>query len=749
MTSKISSFDLLKENLKRRVWSWALCSLLFFFLFPIAMLLQASSCLSTENILNSVDPAAARAAAQKEIYENFCNWVMTDNGFLSFILVCLAAVIGVSALSWLHNRSKTDFYHCLPVRREHYFGIVTLGSVLIVALPYFLMSLLASLVVNIYTGYPGCFAAAIAGFCGHMCFFLLAYMTTVLAMLLTGNTFVALLGICVFYAYGPSLTGLITGMMAQFFRTFYGNEQHLMMLFQHSSAFVWMLPISDIPEITRALKALAGAFLLGLFCLWLIRIRRSEAAGNAISFRRTEAPIKFLISVPAGMGCGLIMYAILGSDAWAVFWIICSTFISCCIMEIIYHFDFKALFSHRIQLAACILLALAGFAFFRFDLAGYDRYIPKTGDVSSAALHCDDFGDLWQYRKLRLEQSGNGNYYIQYDDSDQFLEFAGRMHSPDIEAFRTIAEQSVSWMFHNTDAEGNPVADPQEDSGYNYGRILLCWHLKNGRDVVRSYGVDKRLIHGELDRIHDSLDYKTAFYPVFSMDQNQLDGVDLEDYSGIHSISFNDANASRDLLSIYLEELGGLTAETRRHENPVCCLQFKTEEFRQMSYLYGLQEEYDGPFSHTGYYPVYPSFKNTLAFLAENGIRPGLELSADAFDSIMINDLFYTEDSPEERKNSGGVLIVQDRGQIQEILDASCISGMNCSNALSRKMNGLSVVARKNENREQTESTEESEPFREDSYYGLELETEKLPGFVKEYFGIEEEDLVKYSSPSY
>ena len=54
----------------------------------------------------------------------------------------------------------------------------------------------------------------------------------------------------------------------------------------------------------------------------------------------------------------------------AVFGILCGTVICHCVVEIIYHFDFKKLFSDKLQLAGCIVVVMAVFCVFRYDRTG-------------------------------------------------------------------------------------------------------------------------------------------------------------------------------------------------------------------------------------------------------------------------------------------------------------------------------------------------------------------------------------------
>ena len=55
--------------------------------------------------------------------------------------------------------------------------------------------------------------------------------------------------------------------------------------------------------------------------------------------------------------------------------------ISHCVIEVIYHFDFKKLFAHWPQLILAAALSMALFFSFRFDWWGYDSYLPEAENV--------------------------------------------------------------------------------------------------------------------------------------------------------------------------------------------------------------------------------------------------------------------------------------------------------------------------------------------------------------------------------
>ena len=104
-----------------------------------------------------------------------------------------------------------------------------------------------------------------------------------------------------------------------------------------------------------------------------------------MAFPITEPIIRFLIAVPSSLLLGAMFHSMMYEDGWTVFGLVCGLLLVSCIIEIIYHFDFKSLFAHKRQLLISAVFVGVVFAVFRFDLFGYDRYLPATEKLEPVA----------------------------------------------------------------------------------------------------------------------------------------------------------------------------------------------------------------------------------------------------------------------------------------------------------------------------------------------------------------------------
>ena len=785
----VSFLHLMRENLRRRIWSVALCSLLFFFMFPITMLLQVSHYLDASNFVSLTDPAPAMEHAKQQVFLNFIGWVETDDPFLSFILLCLAVVIAASAFSWLHNSRKTDFYHSLPVSRARLFHAVNLNSLLIVGVPYLIMSLLAAAITQTSSGHSGCFLAAFLGYLGHMAFFLLGYMTVVLAMMLTGNVFVGLLGTGTFLLWGPCLVGLVFGLMNRYFYTFCDSEEMIQWFMQRSSAFLWMFPFSEDAAVSapvRAVSALAASAVLMIIDLRLYFRRRSESAGHAMAFGITEAPIKLMIIVPIAIGCGLIFHELMESDAWALFAIVCALLIGGCIIEIIFRFDFRQLFAHKSHLLIGLLLSLGIFAFFRFDLAGYDRYLPDRSKLSSAGVVSDIYDNIWNYNhRFELHDDGD-TVYLSQVDNEPTPKVLRRMELHDLDTVYALAGEGIAEAAMQRDipfGKNRFITEESRDTDVRTCKVYISWHFANGRQVLRQYTVNAAKLHNDLDRLHDSADYKNAFYPVFSVTADDLAGINYQDIDNTAHIRFSSDADMKELLQTYQEEFGALTAEDRREEMPIGALQFKTHEFQHMVDRLRETKGYIGMLSDYHFYPVYPSFSGTLAMLEKCGITLNSALDPDRIESLVINDnrSFDGDPSWEEVESKRKTpLVIRDKEQIREVLAHSFINGLNCENRLGPVYYGLDVSVRaaleESEAGNDPDALDSADAGNDadaadpdianghgdlytaayensgsiDFYsYSLSLDAANIPGLIRDYFELTDDDIRRDTVQSY
>ena len=218
MISKNLFFKLEKEEWKRKLWLAALAFLAFFFALPVGMALNLSN--TAERYDEMVESGQIMLVSRAEsLTQTALNYVSaSENGMMIFLVMVSAVVCGAASFSYLHNKKKVDFYHSIPVKRPMIFSVAFLAGILIPAAAYALNLLVAVGVAAGYSVSPGeILPLAAEGWAFHMLYFWFLYSVTVLAMMMTGNLVVGLLGTMVFFLYFPALGAVISGYFSTFF----------------------------------------------------------------------------------------------------------------------------------------------------------------------------------------------------------------------------------------------------------------------------------------------------------------------------------------------------------------------------------------------------------------------------------------------------------------------------------------------------------------------------------------------------
>ena len=710
MTSRSLFFKYMKENTKQRIWNLALVLLLCFFAFPVTTALWSSTAFRPENLNSSLPADLARTQAQRDFTRDMLRMYSMKGGALAFMLTIAAVVLAASGFAYLHSKKKTDFYHSLPIRREMLYAVTCLNGFLYMAVAYLGFLTIAAVMIRV-KGVPFDWGSLYLASVEHLCFFALVYMTAILSMLLTGNLVVGLLGTGVLFSWGPVICMTISAYFSEYFTTFYGDDSFLLALSERTSPVAWYVKACMSSQPGRmALWAMLAAAVLFLLGMLLYRRRPSEAAGHAMAFPITEPIIRFLIAVPSSLLLGAMFHSMMYEDGWTVFGLVCGLLLVSCIIEIIYHFDFKSLFAHKRQLLVSAVFVGVVFAIFRFDLFGYDRYLPATEKLASGGIYCDllDPDATSQYHST-VEYT-EGWYGVTFDAMPSST-LADEMQISDdqgLELLHTIAAQGVHDAAQARDRflRGHGRSYDLEEGDEAFHNVTIAWHLRNGRTVYRSYRVNVSGVRAALESVYDLDAYKTAMYPVLSLSADDVAGINYKEEDECSHVKLAGADVKAALLAAYQEELKALTSETRAHEMPIAEIQFKTNE--QQALIQKLRDEGGNYtlFNHYYYYPIYPSFTKTIALLRACGVEVGGTVTPEKTASITLSYQGVavseeemapadTELGQRQRKylsdDSRAMLTVTDPEQIREILAASASHSVVSQNPLMNTDDGMEI----------------------------------------------------------
>ena len=148
MTSRNSFFNLLKEDLHRRLWTLILSSLVFFGTFGVAFTMIVQNYVGRYSRVNY---GYTKAQFIEMVSSNLCEDFYSFFPWFMAVAIIGAIICAMNGFAYLHSRKQMDFYHSLPVKREKIFAVRLVNGVLIYALPY-LVGLLYTYVLCLIYG---------------------------------------------------------------------------------------------------------------------------------------------------------------------------------------------------------------------------------------------------------------------------------------------------------------------------------------------------------------------------------------------------------------------------------------------------------------------------------------------------------------------------------------------------------------------------------------------------------------------
>ena len=675
MTSKNLYFKLMREDWKNRLWAPALIALASFFAYPVLLAFLAGKSRRDWN---------TAAEALKWFSKQAVNWISFENGVAVFFVVAVSLVCGLSSFYYLTSRNRVDFYHSIPVRRETLFLVHYVDGILMPAIPYAL-ALAVSVIVCAANGVNTdvlC-QTAVSAYVLHMIYYILCYTTVVIASMMTGHLVIGFFGSMVLMFYMPVAASLIDSFFSSFFLSYcYPDKTSLLERFTRISPVMEYIHTVGLyadkePVVMAAVIAVVVSVILMAAAVFLYKKRPSEAAGKAMAFPVSQPVIRILITIVAGLGMGDFFWSLQQSNGWMAFGVVCGSVISHCVIESIYHFDFRKLFSHKGQLAFSTIAALAILFSFRFDVFGYDTYLPSAEKVAYASVDISSLNNWVSYGKTGEDQELYGQhvpYGYEAISSEPYM--AEHMQSTDVETILNFAAAGIEenrirkneWSHPGameltvTDEMAVPADTAENSETERYTTATVTYTLKSGRKVSRNYTINMTKSYELIKKIWQDEEYQKAAYPLLAADADAFVNVRYRQSRsrGDQNLKNLTAEERKELLSTYQEEFSSLTLDQMKEEMPMGLIRFTTELDEKAIAWWSSQDktEYDGEnvwdyyygpdVKDQEFYPVYPSFTKTIALLKQHGISVKNEELADKIVSVTVRGYAPNIDSYQE-----------------------------------------------------------------------------------------------------
>lgn len=654
MTSKISFAKLLREDMKRRSWLLALCTVAFFLLGPVICLMNLESQFRRVRL-------DMGQYTLKDVKEWFLGFVGFNNGLL-MAAVCICAVLcAVTGYQYLHSRTKVDLFHSIPVKREKFFLVQYVSGILFFLIPYVLCMVLCLLI----GAFQGVVTARHVLYCTGsiglgILYFLMIYHVAILAMMLTGKLLVGILGTAVFCGAGTALSMLQTRLFQSFYDTYFTTVSEtgtairsaLSPIEGYFYAAGRLGTKGKFPGVFL-LAALMIAILLLALDLWLYKRRASEAAESAMAFSKTEGIVKVCMIVPASLWAGLLMGSFNTYDSsvnigWFIFGVLVSLLLLHTIVEFIYHMDFREILRKKWSLLAAAVLAFGCSAVFFFDLTGYDSYLPREDKIDGMSVYTSNF---------------NGRFSYPYDSELSYntgseQRILDQVKVKDFQMIYDLAQEGVKnknlrkevYAMEESRIAVSRAKLGETSSEEQYDNVFIKYHLKSGRDVYRRYFVKYESSEKCIEQLCNNKEYKESLFPINYVKEENVTKCTLTDrYQRETILKLTDEEKAR-LIRTFREEQNNASYETMT-QGPIAgvlSMEVKEDEYSTSMYQYSIS----------------PGYTDTIALLREFGNGMDEQWKPEYAESIQITNYY------ESGTNTPPTASFTEKEDIAEILGA-------------------------------------------------------------------------------
>lgn len=599
----------LRREMGHTLWLSCATGVVLFFIFPVALLLQFSESIN-ELPLNQWQLNSLQAKI---------NAIFSVKA-LSPVILIVAVLAAVAAFSHLFSKQKSDFYYALPMKRSRGFLIQYTAGVLNFMLPFLLAVLTGTLAVVCSDFASLLDPWVVVRFCLLTLFyFLCTYTLVVLACVLCGNRFIAMMGAAVFFGIVPLLYLLQETCMSYFFETYLQgrNSSRLAILFSPVAAMF-------LNDSERGGHLLAnGAVLLAAFlsALVLYRLRPAEGAGKAIAFPKIvpfmKYPLLFIITLLGGVVFATITtYDQLG---WMIFGLLCGALLGSCVLEILFAFDFRAAFKRIKGFFVFSGIICVLFVCCAFDVFGYDSYLPKAENVDGAGI------------MLSMQGYQDGSLFVWGDGEERTM-------MTEEDSIAKVLEFAKAGI----ESQGNREVLLKGEGG-RLRYFEVSYRMTSGRQVLRQYYISQAQAETLLSELYETSGFPAYTSPLFTRDLseyqilpatvNTINGIanslyaeeaDRVPQAEIVTRTYLPAEAVPGLVSALKEDILAFPFEAFYEELPQRMLAFHNAEGKNFNV------------------PVYPSYEKTLALLSAAGVG---EVPYPSLDEVASIQIHYDEEA--------------------------------------------------------------------------------------------------------
>lgn len=670
-----------RELTKRRTAVLSVTALFFFVYYIFGAILFIS-----RGRADGLRRGLSEVLTRRNIAESLRQWFGLGQPVWVFAIFA-AALLALSGFAWLYDRKKLDFYESQPVFRKERFRDVYLNGLLLYLVPFVICAAL-SLLIILASGYgnKALLAEIVLAGARMGMFFAVTYAVSVLCVMLASNLVIGVVLIAFVLLFEILLRASLTYYFSSYFATVARSPEWtgfwLNPIYNHvlassvytqsysSTGSLVVRSVGLVPQLylSSVLPRDIANIAIGCAALALSVIaykkRRNETAGDALAFRFMRPVIKFPAAILAALVAGALMGAMFGftmggnDTLLIVFVLIVAAAVICGFCEAVFDSNPRSAVKNAWHIPVAAGAALLIFLVFRFDVFGYDSYLPEREKVLSAGLI--------DYQTYREYYSSKG-----WMNRDDYVE--EYMHLKNTDDLLELAQigQSNLRSFRESGSDAN-------NEGIDGWSATVIWHLSNGRTVMRSMLIPYNIDAALMDRIIGTDEYRQVVYAATIPEEEPFpEGIEFSFTDGFSTgarkiLTKEEYTAFR---TAYEQDLGQYCFSLARDEAPVGKILIHGYDERTGRFV---DEQYE----------VYPEYRATARFLTGSDLAQfPPKVDPEQFSPVRVRRYYepgeYFEapegvepeyGTYEDGSLTGSYLDVTDPEEIAQLL-AACVPG--------------------------------------------------------------------------
>jgi len=406
MTSNISFFNIMKEDLRHRKWAAALSLISNLLALPVFLFL-IQQIIASRGYYEIYEEEMHAFFLMRDCIEFFKKYALVSSLIVIFLI---GLVNAVSGYSYLLNRKAADLFHSLPVKRSRLFLAHYLNGAILWIVPFLLSTTCALLLCFSSIGNSNYFThvAVIAGKFVLLLIlsFFVVYNLCILGVIISGNLLNTLISILIL-GLSVSISFVALENLAFFCLDTFVAFPKWTENFVLASPLVCavMLPTTMLNGYSFSMLSDGSYYCIAFLLLittfgaaWKLYIdRQSESAEQGIHEQRFQVILHFLGTFTITTLFLFLVFAITDANTLQTgLGFICSIFISIIvfgILNIIFHMNMRAFFAHKIQMIYTTTLIVLLFITMQYDLYDYDSRLPDKDEIASASIMIYNYSD--------------------------------------------------------------------------------------------------------------------------------------------------------------------------------------------------------------------------------------------------------------------------------------------------------------------------------------------------------------------